>query len=485
MKQTIRIPPKSYFQKAEKILRGKKIDVENKNYDFNRIRKACFNSEELKNLLASIGIQKTYEISAGTSDRKAYRGYVDQIAADIKKGRYYRDYTTANGSLEARKSLAFLESLKLDNEKYEPGDICLTNGSTGAITAVFEYLKKTNPGSEVLIATPNYYVYKLAAQYFDLDFKEVLPPIDALIKNISENTKLIIITNPVNPSGEIYSYDDLRKLLLIAKTKNILILSDELFYELVFDPEDYTPLDKIASEFDAMNNLVIVKGYSKTKNLAGFRIGYLVSKNQDLLDSVFKITEQRSCFPTASNFAGLIALDSFIQSADWRIKKRRKNTLEIMKKLRQEFAFSQTIQEKSIDELAKTYLGYQKYLQRILKFYSKMFDEVQETLKKEIIITMPKQSAFNTFVKIKNLEDVNFFDFLLNLYLTTGIKIEIGPGFGLDQKAWEKNPKLGFWLRITFARNKKQFIQGLKLFIEFKKLYLKNQNKFLKTGLTF
>lgn len=105
-----------------------------------------------------------------------------------------------------------------------------------------------------------------------------------------------------------------------------------------------------------------------------------------------------------------------------------------------------------------------------------------EILKDEIEITTPKEAAFNTFVKIKDMDNINFFDFCFNFYLTCGVETQIGPCFAFDQKIWQKDPMLGFWLRITFARDRKQMIDGLNNFIKFKKLYLNNKDKFLKTN---
>ena len=86
-------------------------------------------------------------------------------------------------------------------------------------------------------------------------------------------------------------------------------------------------------------------------------------------------------------------------------------------------------------------------------------------------------------VKIKGLDNINNFDFMLNCFLTTGLKTEIGPCFGFSQKVWDN--KLGFWLRLTFAKDKKLFKEGIEKFIEFKKMYLEKPNLFLKTDLFF
>ena len=83
------------------------------------------------------------------------------------------------------------------------------------------------------------------------------------------------------------------------------------------------------------------------------------------------------------------------------------------------------------------------------------------------------------------MKNINMFDFTLNFYLTTGVKIELAPCFGLNQQIWEKDPNLGFWFRITFAKKMSQLSTGIKKLIAFKNIYLSNPNKFIQTGLSF
>lgn len=485
MKNLIKIPSKQYFQKVKQIL-FKKILFKNKNHEFNNLRRSIYCNERVLKLMAQNNININ-EISSGVSDRTAYKGYLKQIINDFKKNKYYKNYYPSKGNIEARNALSIYENYKLKSSvNYSPDDFCLTEGSTGAITMIFEYMKKYYPNKEILIQSPNYYLYKFSANYYNLQLKEVMSSIDnnnpsfisvdTMIKNITNATKLIIITNPANPSGEIFNKNNLKKILLISKEKNILVLVDELFAELVFKPDKYVYSDTVASSVNAMSNLVIVKGYSKSKNLVGLRIGYLYSKNKELTEAVSLISQQRSSYSVASNFTGLISLDCFIQSV-------RYNSVSKIKKVIKDFQIISTIKEKSYFELVKECQSYNRYYESLIKFYSERFDEAINILNGDVEIKFPKKSAFNTIVKIKNLDNVNSFDFMLNCFLTTGLKTEIGPCFGFNQKVWDN--KLGFWLRLTFAKDKKLFKEGIIKFIEFKKIYLKSPNLFIKTNLSF
>lgn len=491
----ITIPKKSYLQKGFKLLFNSEINLGKKFYDYYHLNEKIYDCEDFITLLKANGVNSVIKLSSGTSDRKAYKGYLAQSIVDLKNNTYYRNYSSPKGNKIARKAIAIMECLKLGRDRdFTQDDVCLTTGSTGAITLVFEYFKTIYPNNEILIATPAYYVYKFAAWYWQLSFKEIFPSqprttfkcIDELVNNISDKTKLIVLTQPSNPSGEVYEPGELKKLLTVAKKKDSLVLLDELFFDLIFEPQKYSGTTTIASSINALENLAVIRGYSKNKNLAAFRLGYLLSKNKKLMDFAEKSSEVRQCFPVASNNTGLIGLDAYIQSLDYLVNNSTEKSLnQLASYLKNKLSFAESVNSKTEKELLTLYKGYKKYSKEILDYYSANYDIAMKILKDEIEIASPKEAAFNTFVKIKDLEKVNYFDFCFNFYLTCGVETQIGPCYAFDQKTWERDPSLGFWLRITFARDRKKFTQGLKRFIEFKKLYLKNKDKFLNTNLSF
>lgn len=492
----ITIPKKSYFRQGYKLLFDSEIQLDKKAYDYYHLNEKIYDCEDFQKLvMTNKNVDSIIKISSGTSDRKAFKGYITQSIFDLKKNMYYRNYSSPKGDRIARRALSLMESLKLTNgQTYEQNNVCLTIGSTGGITIVFEYIKNTFTDSEILIATPAYYVYRFATKYWKLSFKEVFPSkrmsfrcIDELISNITEMTRLVVITQPSNPTGEIYTPEELKKLFIIAKKKNILVLVDELFYDLIFEPEDYLGSTTVASSIDALENLVVIRGYSKNKNLAAFRLGYLLSKNTGLMAFAEVSSEVRQCFPVASNYTGLIGLDAFLQSFDYLARNTRgeRSLIKITSLLKSELNFVQSICSKTNKELLNLYLNYKKYARKILNYYSTNYDIAIKILQDDIEVAMPKQAAFNTFVKIKGMNNVNYFDFCFNFYLTCGVETQIGPCYAFGQKRWQNDPSLGFWLRLTFARDRKQFIKGLQKFKEFKKIYLKNPDKFLQTKLYF
>lgn len=486
----IHFPSKRYLNKAYELLMKGEVNLDQRKYDYYHLNEKIYDSEDFQKLLLSNGITPT-KISSGTSDRKAFDGLIQQSIRDLKASKYYRNYSSSRGNRSARKAISYMENAKFPKDVYSQYDICFATGSTGAITTVFEYIKKRYSNAEVLIATPVYYVYKFAAQYWNLPYKEIFSfknnsfkPVDSLIQNITGQTKLIVLTQPSNPTGELYSEQEMRKLFSVAVKKNILILIDELFMELLF-LENPLPSDVIANKINALQNVVIVKGFSKNKNLAAFRIGYLLSKSKDLIEFAEKSSEVRQCFPVASNFTGVIILNSFLETVSYLLQRKQAPQLSVIKNVQKDFSFADSIKKLSPQDLLTQYNKYQNYKKKLLDFYSQNFDLTMKILKDDIEYQLPKISAFNTFVKIKDIDNINFFDFCFNFYLTCGVETQIGPCYAFDQRTWEKNPELGFWLRITFARDRKQFLNGLRKFKEFKKIYIERPEKFLKTSFYF
>jgi len=497
MRTKIQYPSKGFQKKALTIIQ--EVLKDKQAYDYYHIfDKLTDDTPELQQLINSQIPFTKFKISAGTSDYLAYRPYLKQIISDIQKNSYYRSYNCPLGNVEARNSIARMENSKFtDQDVYSFRDIALTEGSTGAISQIFEYIKRTDATSEVIITAPTYYLYKYLAQYFQLKYQEAfkIQTVDNstasfngildVYDKIGNNTKLIIIVQPNNPSSQLYPYQEIEKLLLICKKKNILLLVDELFYELIFDQSLFQPTDLIAKKTDTLNNLAIIKGYSKSKNLAGFRIGYVFSKNKRLLEAMEQISEQRQCFSGSSNNAGLIALDSFVQTVT-NEKNKNVSTKQALFNTKQQFdQFSPTIKNSKINRLEKIFLGYLNYIKKTNKYYSYNYNVAISTLNKNIEFSTPKISAFNTFVKIKGMDRTNYFDFCLNLYLCTNIVSQIGPCFAFDQRRWQTDPCLGFWLRLSYSRDRNQFVAALQQFNDFRRMYLENPNKFIATKLCF
>lgn len=488
----MKIPDKQYIKKVNKIITSKDLLGASRKYNYYSINEKINDSLELESLVKE-NVKQIYKISAGTSDRNTFARYKEQAINAISMFDDYRWYAPPLGSEQARQALAKKENLKLNKLVYNSDDFCLTEGVSGAISMIYEYISRDNVSAEVVVISPSYYLFKSLANYYNLKVNEVFD-LDCKTNNIynqvesklTKDTKLIVLNQPNNPTGKLYEKELIEKLLCLCKKKGILLLVDELFNELLFEGFSFIPSDLVASRKNALNNLVIVNGYSKSKNLAGLRIGFAYSKNKFLLKNLEKISEFRQCFPGASNYHRLIILDSFIESYLYLSRRTKWKIERIIHFLKDEFSGLNPISSMSNKELTLICFEYTQYVSQLMEFYSENYDKAVVTLRGDIIKAMPKISAFNTFIKLNGLDEQNMFDFCLNLFLLTGVKTQIGPCFGLNQDKWEKDPdNLGFWLRLTFAREQNEFLEGLILFKEFKAQYAKLKPHLLITNKLF
>ncbi|MEX2028512.1 MAG: pyridoxal phosphate-dependent aminotransferase [Candidatus Curtissbacteria bacterium] len=453
--------------------------------------------EEESTILSPKLLRDKIKLSSGTSDVKCYPDYLKIITNSILSHSHYRKYGPPAGSIKARISLALTENLKFSDETvYSYKDFCITEGATGAISAFFEYFKENFPDGEVLIPVPSYYLFKLSVQQHNLKYREVSPILENkgsdkflritsarnIINSIGEKTKLIIITQPDNPTGEIYSCEEIAKIISVAKRKGILLLFDELFCDLILSKKsNFVHSDRIAYDQSYLNNIICVKAYSKNRNIPGFRIGYIFSKNLKIIERITKIQEERVFFATGSNFEELIILESFNTSVSQYLKKHPGFSLfKAVSSIREKFISERVPIYKSSDYLTKEYLRFESYTHGVLDFYSKNLSVVKRALKDESIFSMT-ESAFNTFVKIKMPQKVNMFDYCLNLFVTKGVKIQPGPYFGLSQKDWEDN--FGLWIRISFSSEPLLMKEGLEYLIDFNRFY--KSSVLINTGMRF
>lgn len=448
-------------------------------------------------LLPSKIEKKMFNLSPGTSRVKAFKVYLDALSKDISKHLYYREYSSPQGEFYVRRIISDFENLKISSDnKFLPGDICITEGATSAISQIFDYFKKEFPKGEILIPVPSYYIFVFTAKYLGIKYREIIPSkkpsnnkpfftAEDIINNISDKTRMIILNHPHNPTGYTFSDEGITKLLKIAKQKKIIILSDELFYDLILDQEHkFHTVNELADNEKLLNQVVTVKSYSKNRNLPGFRIGYLFSKNKSILNYISLSQEQRVFFAGASNFRSAILLDCLFQT----ISHFRDNNLilnDSISKAKGLYSYSEEIKKLSNSTITRLYNQFINYCEATKQFYSQNFDIIRQVLGDDIEVLLPKQSAFNTFVKIKGLEGVNIFDFTLNLYLSTGIMSDTSPCFGLNQFIWENDPKLGYWLRITFSAKPADLKRGLKLLKKFKNDYMLHPERYLHTNLQF
>ncbi len=221
-------------------------------------------------------------------------------------------YTASEGTLSYRTKLAGYYN-KL-NYHVDPENILVTNGGSEAITITMQTC--LNPGDEIIIPEPFYANYNGFACMSDVVMKPILsyiengfalPPIAEFEKRITPKTKAIIICNPNNPTGYLYSLDELNELKKLCLKYDLYLFSDEAYREFCYDGRSFfSPM-----HLDGIDNHVIVLDtVSKRYSACGARLGCLLTKNKAVLAAALKFAQARLSPPMIGQIAAEAAIDT-------------------------------------------------------------------------------------------------------------------------------------------------------------------------------
>ena len=198
--------------------------------------------------------------------------------------------------------------IQLDPEK----EIMITTGGSEAL--IFAFQCCFEPGDEIVIPEPFYANYngfattcgiKVVPVTASIDNGFALPPISAFEEKITPNTKGILICNPGNPTGYLYSKEELESLRKIVKEKDLFLFADEVYREFCYDGATHTS----ALQLEGIEqNVVLVDSVSKRYSMCGARIGALISKNHQFMEMALKFGQARLSPPTLGQIAGEAAL---------------------------------------------------------------------------------------------------------------------------------------------------------------------------------
>ncbi|WP_010096837.1 aminotransferase A [Ornithinibacillus scapharcae] len=226
-------------------------------------------------------------------------------------------YTNNAGIPELRKAISNFYEKKY-NVHYNPdNEIIVTAGASQAIDIVFRTI--LNPGDEVILPSPIYPGYEplitLAGAipvYVDTTQADFKLTKNSLSNAITERTKCVVLPYPSNPTGASFTKDELRNLVDVLKQKNIFILADEIYSELVYD-DTHT---SIASFQQVKDRTIVVNGLSKSHSMTGFRIGYTLAPNW-LTKHLLKVHQYNvSCASSISQYAALEALTNGVNDPE-------------------------------------------------------------------------------------------------------------------------------------------------------------------------
>ena len=222
------------------------------------------------------------------------------------------EYSHSAGFESYRQKLAL--SYQKQGIPVNAADIIVTTGGSEAL--IFGLMTACNPGDEVIIPEPFYANYngfsvmaglKVVPVTAHIENGFALPPVAAIEAKITAKTKAIIICNPGNPTGYLYTQQELEELSNIVKKHDLFLFADEVYREFCYDG---------AVPFSTMNlsgleqNVVMIDSVSKRYSMCGARIGALISKNHDFMQAALKFGQARLSPPTVDQIAAEAALDT-------------------------------------------------------------------------------------------------------------------------------------------------------------------------------
>jgi len=251
---------------------------------------------------------KVYHLNIGQPDikspesmRKAYSEVPDVIA-----------YGPSNGLSEYREKLA--EYYSGIGEGIKSENVFITTGGSEAI--IFTLMSALSPGDEVMIPEPFYTNYNGFAAMAGISVVPVttsiddgfhLPSIKVFEEKLTNKTKAIMFSNPGNPTGVVFSREELEELVLFAKKHNLYLISDEAYREFTYGERKAISI----LEFDGIDeNAILIDSVSKRYSACGARIGWIITRNKKLLNLVLKFGQARLCPPTVDQLAALSAMDT-------------------------------------------------------------------------------------------------------------------------------------------------------------------------------
>ncbi|SNR60039.1 aspartate aminotransferase [Lutibacter agarilyticus] len=249
-------------------------------------------------------------------------------------------YSNTDGSESYREKLANHYFAK-SNIKLKAEDIIITTGGSEAL--LFALGSITDPGDEIIIPEPFYANYngfssslsvKIIPITSKIENNFALPDIEDFETLITSKTKAILICNPGNPTGYCYSKEEIQQLAALVKKHDIFLIADEVYREFIYNKG--AKHHSILGDFGLEEHGILIDSVSKRYSMCGARIGYLISRNKDVLTTAKKFAQARLSPPTYAQIASEAALDtptSYFDEVIVEYKSRRNLLIEELNKI--------------------------------------------------------------------------------------------------------------------------------------------------------
>lgn len=247
---------------------------------------------------------KVYHLNIGQPDIKTPKGFFDAVNtfnSDVL------EYAVSQGLPELID--AMIDYYATYDMNFEKDEILITNGGSEAL--LFSMMAICDPGDNILVPEPFYTNYNGFSSCVNVFVRPItthpengfhLPNKEEICSKIDKNTKAILISNPGNPTGTVYTKEEVHMLADIAKENNLWIIADEVYREFVYDNLDYISFGNIE---EIKDRVIIVDSVSKRYSACGSRIGSLACKNKEFIAQVLKLCQGRLCVSTLDQIGSI------------------------------------------------------------------------------------------------------------------------------------------------------------------------------------
>ncbi|TGD59357.1 pyridoxal phosphate-dependent aminotransferase [Flavobacterium humi] len=278
---------------------------------------------------------KVYHLNIGQPDIKTPEVALNAVKnADIQILEY--SHSAGFDSYRTKLALSYQKiGLPINKE-----DIIVTTGGSEAL--LFAMGSTMDAGDEIIIPEPFYANYngfstasgvKVIPVISTLDEGFALPPISEFEKLITPKTKAILICNPGNPTGYLYSESEIQQLAELVKKHDLFLIADEVYREFTYDGYKHYSIMNVPG---IEENAIMIDSVSKRYSMCGARIGCIVSKNKDLMATAMKFAQARLSPPTFAQIASEAALDtpqSYFDEVITEYKERRDTLITELNKI--------------------------------------------------------------------------------------------------------------------------------------------------------
>jgi len=278
---------------------------------------------------------KVYQLNIGQPDIETPKIALDAVKNnDIK----VLAYSKSEGSEQYRIKLSKYYDTK--NINVNPQEIIVTSGASEALSFTFGSIMDKD--DEIIVPEPFYANYngfsvanslKIVAVVSTIENNFSLPSMQEFEKLITKKTKAILICNPNNPTGYLYSKEEIKKLVEIVKKYDLFLISDEVYREFTYDGDSHY---SVMEETSIAQNAIMIDSVSKRYSMCGARIGCVVSKNESVIKTVLKFAQSRLSPPTYAQIASEAALEtpqSYFKEVNAKYVSRRNLLIHELRKI--------------------------------------------------------------------------------------------------------------------------------------------------------